>query len=405
MPVNNRFRHQSYLAHPIGDRGAATGSDSNPQPGPAVEFLAAGAPVLPGSPLFHEQMRGVAERFRNHDVRLVLLVHGTFVGDDALGLIRKIGRVWPASAARLQLWHKHTLDVLARDAGNYTTEFASQLRDALNPDSSSPIDVQVFTWSGENHHIGRADGAIRLLETLASLDHVRGGRVQLWGHSHGGNVFALLTNLLAADRETRDEFFAAARPYYHSPLNDRVDVPRWLVVQDLLEREASPLRAFQLDLVTFGTPVRYGWDTAGYAQLLHFINHRPSLDADPPLRPDQAVFPPSAEDILLGAHGDCFQALGIAGTNLPPGAVSWRAAVADFRLRKLVQAGIETGGLLERLRLGLRAHNEGQTLLVDYGPAPGQVAGHAVYTRPDWIAFHCHQIASRFYKCGTGPAP
>lgn len=389
MPVNNRFRHQTY----------------EHRDGAAVEFLTAGSPLTPGSEAFCERMRTVADRFRSCDVRAVLLVHGTFVGNDALGLIRKIGRVWPASAARLQLLHKQALDALAKDAGNYTTEFADQLRQALNPDpnAAAAITVQVFAWSGENHHIGRADGALRLLETLASLEAARGGRVLLWGHSHGGNLFALLTNLLAADHATRDQFFAAARPYYGSPVTGQIDLPHWPAVQKLLDQGAHSLHSLQLDLVTFGTPVRYGWDTAGYSQLLHFINHRSGQGVEPSVRPDQAVFPPSAEDLLFGAHGDCVQALGIAGTNLPLGATSWRAAVADYRLRKLVQEGIGAGNLIQRLKVGVRVPDEGRTLLVDYGPAPGELAGHAVYTRPDWIAFHCHEIASRFYA--SEPAP
>ena len=34
--------------------------------------------------------------------------------------------------------------------------------------------------------------------------------------------------------------------------------------------------------MTFGTPIRYGWDSGGYARLLHFIHHRPApgLPAD-----------------------------------------------------------------------------------------------------------------------------
>ena len=40
------------------------------------------------------------------------------------------------------------------------------------------------------------------------------GRVLLWGHSHAGNVLALVSNLLRADAAGVDRFFAAAAPFY-----------------------------------------------------------------------------------------------------------------------------------------------------------------------------------------------
>ena len=48
---------------------------------------------------------------------------------------------------------------------------------------------------------------------------------------------------------------------------------------------------------------------------------------------------------------------------------------------------------------------EGTSLLVDYGPAQGHIAqhfaGHAVYTRPEWMLFHAEEVTRRFYGEGA----
>ncbi len=98
-------------------------------------------------------------------------------------------------------------------------------------------------------------------------------------------------------------------------------------------------RSLRLDVVTLGTPVRYGWDADGYGNLLHFIHHRP-VDGLPD---DRAPFLPSAEDILQVKQGDCVQQLGIAGTNFTPPAWAWRAWLADTRLGTYCSQGFASG--------------------------------------------------------------
>jgi hypothetical protein len=257
--------------------------------------------------------------------------------------------------------------------------------------------VRRFLWSSENHHLGRADGAVRLLDELAQASRERPGRLLLWGHSHAGNVFALLTNLLGGDVETRARFFKAVETHYRWPLLKRVDVPVWTRVAEMLRRGEFAGLAERLDVATFGAPIRYGWETAGYGKLLHVVHHRP-CEAWPPYR---APFPPTVERVLRAADGDYIQQFGIAGTNLPPAVFQWREYLAERRLCALVQAEVEPPDLLSRLRAGRRVPDEGTTLLVDYGPPQGGIAqhlaGHAVYTQLDWQLFHAEQAADALY--------
>ena len=341
-------------------------------------------------------MRAVGETFRSAGVTAIYLVHGTFVGDDALGFMHKLAGALPSAAIALRRKQKQTLDSLLKDGGNYTPDYASEFERAINCEGQPHIPLRLFYWSSENHHIGRAHAAVELIDELAARHPTAEGRILLWGHSHAGNVFALLTNLLGADLEARDRFFAAARSYYRWPLIGRIDLPVWPRVQSLLDADALPL-AKALDIVTFGTPIRYGWDMSGCSRLLHFVNHRPA-----PGRPaHQAVFPPSIDDVLSAAGGDYIQQLGIAGTNFSPDIFAWRTWLADLRLKRLLQPRLRQRDLLARLSAGVRVADQGKTLLVDYGPGEGHIgqhiAGHAVYTRLEWLLFHAEQVARRVY--------
>jgi len=346
-------------------------------------------------------MARVGTTLRAQRVGAVYLAHGTFVGPDALGALVELARIYPSASSPVRRLIKRIMDKITGEVGNYTGRYARQLESAIRPSDQARIPVWRFHWSSENNHIGRADGAVRLIDELLALGLEPGQRVLLWGHSHAGNVFALATNLLAGNREAVEAFFHAAEIYYRWPVVGCVDIPVWDRVRDALLADRPPLADVPLDIVTFGTPIRYGWDSGGYARLLHFIHHRPA-DGLPEYR---APFPVKLENVLSAAGGDYVQQLGIAGTNIAPGLFAWRARLADQRLGRLLQANEPTGGVLERFKAGAIVPEEGTTLLVDYGRPEGNIAqhfaGHAVYTRTEWMLFHAEEVVRRFYSEGA----
>jgi len=385
MPAGDRFRHQVYTSAP---------------PAAVYDVLQAVAGPGVGSEEFLRRMRAVGDRFRAAGVSAVYLVHGTFVGADAAGFGTELSRALPGLGDKIRQLNKKWIDVAVGDHGNYSRQFAQLFEDSINEGPGERIPVRLFTWSSENHHIGRADAAVRLLDELDRLPNPE--RILLWGHSHGGNVFALLTNLLAGDEETIDLFFEAARVYFRQPLMRRVDLPLWQEVWQRLKRPEGPLANSKCDFVTFGTPIRYGWDSNGYSSLLHFINHRPFENVPEYL----SQFPPSATDVINAVDGDYVQQLGIAGTNVLPGILAWRTLLADLRLNRLLQPGLRARDLYDRLKLGMRVPEEGTTLLADYGPPQGHIAqhhaGHAVYTQTDWLLFHAEQTSAFLYGSNDG---
>jgi hypothetical protein len=338
------------------------------------------------------------------------LIHGTFVGSDAMGLVRDVARVWPEAGKWLGQLEKQLADHVAGDNGNFTASLAEQLQRLLADSGAPEIEVTRYSWSGENHHIGRADAAVRLIEELndcaARLEAKPSSeaahttpppRILTLGHSHGGNVLSLVTNLLGADTETREQFFAAAKPYYKWPLAGHVDLPHWPRVLEHLSAHDLAIARVPLDIVTLGTPVRYGWETRGYGKLLHLVHHR----ARDEFRPHFATFPFTWEDLAEARGGDVLQQLGVAGTNFSPGPLNLRAVWADQRLNRMLQPGLRRRDLLARWKIGLRVHDEGDTLLIDY-PLPKtnfwkHLGGHAVYTQTEWLLYHAEIIAEHLY--------
>jgi hypothetical protein len=343
-------------------------------------------------------MQAVGDTLRRAGVAAIYLAHGTFVGPDTLGIVSELARAFPSASQPMRRMIRRLINHLTGDVGNYTESYARLFSASINSAGQRRIPVRLFEWSSENHHIGRADGAVRLLDELASRELGPENRALLWGHSHAGNVFALMTNLLAGSPEAIEEFFHAAEIYYRWPILGCIDIPVWERVWDLLKSGRLSPQRLCLDLVTFGTPVRYGWDSVGYAHLLHFIHRRPT-EGVPEYR---ASFPPKLTDIVAATEGDYVQQLGIAGTNVMPSIFAWRAWLADNRLERLLQSEASPDGLLERFQAGTIVPEEGTALLVDYGRPKGGLAkhhaGHAVYTQKDWLLFHAEEVVRQFYQ-------
>jgi hypothetical protein len=357
-------------------------------------------------------MAAAGRAFADAGVAAIYLIHGTFAGNDALGLYTELERIAPSLAQSLRRVTKRAFDAVLGETGNYTAQFAARMEQALSAGAQRTIPVRRFNWSSMNHHIARADAAVRLIDELSRLDPpplkggARGGidspghhttRVQLWAHSHGGNALAILTNLFGADEPTRAEFFNAARIFHRGNRAPHSGFTAWQRVEQLLAEPNHPLRCLALDIVTFGTPIRYGWDTLGYGNLLHIIHHRPHRK----VARHAAPYPPHPGRLLAGTEGDFVQHLGIAGTSFPPLPLAYKTFLANRRLRRILHRDLNWEWIRTRLKHGSRVAHEGTTLLVDYADpdrSPHRhLFGHAPYTRSRWLPLHATLVAEEFY--------
>jgi hypothetical protein len=382
MPIDNAFRHQTYSDEP-----------------PLVAYELHRAPEPNELSGLTGLVSTAGECLRRAGVDRVVLVHGTFRGDDALGLARRLERVVPIAAGWLRQMNREWVDRTARNVGNYTHDYARRFTELLRSDGEG-VGVSRFVWSGENHHVGRADGAVRLIDHLLQQAPSHGSRVLLWGHSHAGNVFALMTNLLAGPSPALDQFFQACRPLFSSSQVSRIDRDRWRRVQHWVVNERDLVNSLKLDIVTFGTPIRYGWETRGYHKLLHLVHHRPVAG----LPEYRARFPFTWDDARKARAGDYLQQFGIAGTDFPPSLVAWRAMRVESSLRRLLQADLRRRDVVQWLKLGVRVADEGTVLLINYPDDEHhqreQLLGHGIYTSLDWLPYHLQQVVSRFYAAG-----
>ena len=400
---SNGFPHQSYSKSASVDQ---------------FQIINRGNLVTPSSDSFSLGMSKVGKTLRNSGVSRIILVHGTMAGTDALGWYSHWHRVIPGISTKLKSVYKSVVDRLVGDKGNFTAEYASVLETALNQphtgDSGTATEVEArikveqFHWTSENHHLGRADAAVRLVQRLLEVESER---VLLIGHSHAANVFALTTNLMANSPERNKRFFEAAR--YFNASTGRIDVPTWRSIETELARKYSkrdpgkPLIKNELYKPTFATlggPIRYGWNPDGFDKLLHFVNHRVVESAEDRQAEFRAFVPQTTSEwlaALKGEYGDFVQQCFIAQTDFPPAIWSWSAWKANGMLRDLLEGQESDNSRIWRFQQGKRVADFGLTLLIDYSKADNSAtdaAGHSIYTELDSMEFQMKEISQRCFQ-------
>ena len=402
MPLQNRFLPQRYSVEP---------------PEAQYELIAPHAPVKTETGEGRQLMQSLGRKLDEARVRHVVLAHGTLAGTDALGILGHIDQFLPDVARSLGDLRKRIVDSVAGDVGNYSKAYAQEFARSIAVPGRVPSDseranilVHRFLWSSANHHLGRAWAAVKLLNELLSIELSPHDRILLWGHSHAGNVFAIVSNLLGGSDDDRVRFFTSLPESL--PDSDELKGPSDIVRAWLADSAKTRRLAESIDLVTFGTPIRYGWETGGYTRLLHFVNHRPSLG----MPAWQAKYPNTVEQIgraLLGEVGDYVQQTFIAGTDFSPSILSRKERRANKALGDLLEPDSRRRDLLTRLQTGPRVAADGTTLLVDYQAAEqtkGEIteenveigarhlAGHGVYTTLAWLSFHLGEVVKRLYS-------
>ncbi len=348
-------------------------------------------------------MRKFLEVIQRRHIDNIWLVHGTFTGEDGFGVLALAADRAPALLNLLGLdgdglrrLNKSFMDAYDGPDG-FNAAFAQELNRRLGTDDLAQAR---FVWGSENNHLDRAHAAVCMIDALLKLKLPADRNIMLWGHSHAGNVFALVSQLLANDREANQQFFEIGAALYGSDA-------RWINVRQTLAAVAGPhALGKQLYVVTFGTPIRYAWNPAGYRELIHFVHHRPVDESDlqtPAYRTKVLI---GLNDVQSARYGDWVQAFAIDGTDSLPLLETRRdanAALAElFGAVPLIPA---EEGVLNNLAFwarrvaflqrswGIRLPSQGTTLLVDYGPGSEAMFGHAVYLKQAWLPFHAEQIA------------
>jgi len=408
MPAGNNFQHSEY---------------SRKDPGARVNYCELGTSAQPDSPAWLDAMAEHGKKLAGAGVRAVIFLHGTHLGTDLFGmgrldqvggLKRGYSRGIPGMEALLALMREETngvpampggatppytddettqklLDEQAGDAGNFTNAYVGLFKKALARDAGRPIFCSRSLWSCEHHHLGRAGAAVRLLHRLRALctEHGfgSGDRLLIQAHGQAGLVLALLSNLMAPGKSTmRDAILTQLK----------VIMPHdEIALLESLGPSGSLLNGTALDIITFGTPVRYGWDVSGIGRLLHVVNHR-MLRADGKRWLAKMELPQITMEMPIAWGGDYVQQLAVAGSDAIT--ASEQSTAVNKALWELLEPWDGFERWLECARRTTRCQNDGQCLLVDYKDSTGSTSardhlfGHAAYTRTHAMLFNTGEI-------------
>lgn len=423
MPTGNNFQHAKY---------------SRSDPGERVGYreMMAGAP--PDSLAWQEEMARLGVELSRQGVRGVLFAHGSLLGtdlfgvqrlDESGGLKRGYSRGIPGIDALLALMREETnglpklpgelkppfrdedqikkcLDDRAGDAGNFTETAIERFRTAVNRHVPQPIACNRHLWSCDAHHLGRAQAAVHLLNRLiamvADLKLGPGNRLLILAHGQAGLLLALVSNLLASgDLSGRQALFRILSSY-DDQVKPAAEASESLRRLERLLQTGTALNGVLLDVVTFGTPIRYAWDPSSLGGLLHIVNHRP-IRVDERRWLAKMELPQITMELPYVTGGDYVQQLAVACTDTVP--QTQEAKVANKELWELLEPHDGFERWLECARKGVRCANDGLCLLVDYKDglaAPtsntlSHVFGHAAYTRLNTLLFLTSEIVRVLY--------
>jgi hypothetical protein len=345
-----------------------------------------------GTELWKKEMAQLGGAMLSAKLSRIFFVHGTFAGTDPLGLLGVIGKLTrpsflfaklPLFAKKLQLLSKNIIDNVVDDLGNFPAKDIKTYAAALG------IDCTPFNWTSENNHIGRLLEVPNLAADIVEKTSASDERVLLIGHSHAGQIFALLTTFLE-NGNTAEALYAVLT---HVEEFDKHN----------FSKNLATLSNIHLDFVTLGTPVRYPWGNYQKYQLLNIINHRSDSWRD---------------GIWNTRDGDYVQQWATEKTDLPTSKAWLKIAndkldfVLDKGPIKTLNIKLKLQEIKRRQPIKINGKQAGDTVLVDYldnktvitvlgFKLPNLIKtlfGHGVYTRRNSTLFNLRLIVEKFYS-------
>jgi len=422
MPFENHFHHAVYSRKDPGDRLAYRDFDS-------------GAPY--SSPDWQEGMARAGAQLHAAVVKGVLFVSGMPMADllgvgrlDQGGVLKRgYSRGIPGIESLLALLRPETngfpkiedgltpplsnnpqtqqlLDTSVKETGNFSTSYLQMFQESINQPSLKVQECSRYLWSSVQHHLGRLQAALDLYEDVMEMSHRLAldpdSRLLVQAHGQAGQVVALLSNIVCpGESPERQRIFDILASFLKDtqPQSDSLD--RLHRLFHSMTHEPF-LNGAALDIVTFGTPIRYGWELGRVGHLLHVVNHRP-VRVDGKRWLAKMELPQIAWEIPMIAGGDYVQQLAVAGTDMD--LASEAEYQAELDLREILEPYDGFEQWLECARRATRCANDGQCLLVDYfdykvtgKSAPmDHLFGHACYTRLDAMLFNTMEIIRTMY--------
>ena len=421
MPIENNFQYDELSRKNPGDRLA-------------IAELTPG--LEPGAPAWLDAMAQCGTTLSQAGVRVIVLLHGSVMGTDLFGvqrldelggLKRGYSRGVAGLDALLALMRegsngipplpgglksplandkptKDLLDDQLGDAGNFTDVYVELMRQSFNQGLDRPIHCVRELWSCEHHHLGRAMAAVSMLGRLRDWVEAhklgQGDRILVQAHGQAGLILALVSNLLCVTANSSRMRLFDLLSAFASQIN-RPDIISTIQRVVPLLSNGTFLNGAALDIVTFGMPVRYGWDPSGLGKLLHIVNHR-TMRTDGKIWLSKMELPQITIEMPIAWGGDYVQELAVAGSDAVP--TTEPAKAANKALWEMVEPFDGFERWLECARRAVRIPSEGLGILADYQDSTGSTNvrdhyyGHAAYTRLNAMRFNTTTIVRALYS-------
>jgi len=335
-----------------------------------------------------DEMMEYGKQMKRKGVSHIFFVHGTWVGNSPFGVIARLPGIPIAIKKKLEKIVKKQIDLALGDLGNYTECYVELFKESINSGISCH---PPFQWGSGNYHSARVRGAIRLINELSKniKKPSENERVLLIGHSHAGQLFALLTTFLEDEEilllETDEKMSKIEKLVNIVGLDEEI----YKNIAQLKE-DIKIIDKVYLDIVTFGTPPRYQWgkskskDEGGNYRLLNVINHR-----------HETV---SILGLLKTKDGDYIQQWGVGGSD-----TDLVDREKNREIEKII--GREQYYItVESVLKGDKRYkpNYGKTLLIDNGDEGKNLKetllGHGAYTCKEKMLFNTKLIVKEFYR-------
>ncbi len=310
-----------------------------------------------------QDLKETALNYNESSIEKIILIHGTFVGDDPLLLNRAIAKRTPTFLLPFHVLYRKILkkifNFINKDSGNFTEVHKGLLEKEFKQQ------VSLFNWSGSNNHFGRLCGVVELINSLYKDPHQN---YLIIAHSHGGQILALMTQFFS-DESIVDTLLKEE-----------------LITQETI-KQIQKIRTFQFRLVTMGTPVRYKWNLDSNVKILHFTNHRGKIPVGGNLLGGFWNFRGDYVQQFGGSGSDYFSLFDINNKKNEILDLIFIEEISDFfSLRKRRQ----------------RLHPQGLNLLIDYQDVKlypnfyKTIFGHGIYTHYNLLSFHLDKILEEF---------
>ncbi len=317
------------------------------------------------------QMQNQGLRLGRLGIKQVIFINGTFVGNDPFDFFKLAGSLLPDGLedviSTLQNFYLDRKHLVWRDKifdHSYLNLFSQ----------TTNLNASLSEWSSGNYHFARLLGLINLLYHLQKIEATKERRILFVAHSHGGQILALLSQVLRSSKLRR----------IFLQLGDETGASD-------LEKYICELAQIKMDFVTLGTPVRYRFAKWHKLTLLHIVNHRG-------IQPLNGNF----SGIFTARDGDYIQQLGIAGSDLI--SPIKKHATLSTTLEPFLGEGFNLHAWQKGLKKPFRLAPQGFNLLVDYQDDTllptsfSKLFGHVVYIQKKYMLFNLTQIADFLEK-------